>query len=239
MKIKEVIERVQSLYSKGVASDDTRLSSRHIYSKLISARSFLLRRELDRRKLLSSRSIEYLECVPLIKASNYDCGFPVPSNCSVLKTKCIIPKPINSNYGDYITSVSTIDGSYIFSNSTWERVRYHKGNKFTASNPVYYFKNDYLFLYLPNGNTFEDLKFITIGGVFEDSLEFQCFPRCTDIKDDCRSYSDREFIVEDHLIEPIVKMAVDELLNVFSQIPDDKENNASDIDKRQNGSKQE
>ena len=46
----EVISRIQSMYSKGTASDDTRLSARHIYSKMKTSRSFLLKRELDRRK---------------------------------------------------------------------------------------------------------------------------------------------------------------------------------------------
>lgn len=238
MKIKEVIERVQSLYSKGTASDDTRLSSRHIYSKLVTARSFLLKRELDRRKLLSSRSIEHIECIPLEVASKYQCGFTVPQNCSVLKTKCEIPKPINSNFGDYITSVSTIDGTYIFSESSWERVRYHQANKYTGNNPVYYFKNNYLFLYVHSNTDFNDLKFVTIAGVFEDSLGFKCSPRCVDLADDCESYSEKDFIVEDHLIEPIVKMAVEELLGVFNQSAEDRENNSSEIDKN-HGNKQQ
>ena len=33
MKIGEIVTRVQSLYSKGVASDDSRLSNRLIYNK--------------------------------------------------------------------------------------------------------------------------------------------------------------------------------------------------------------
>ena len=32
----EVIQRIQSLYSKGVQSDDSRLRPRHIYNKLLS-----------------------------------------------------------------------------------------------------------------------------------------------------------------------------------------------------------
>lgn len=236
MKIKEVIERVQSLYSKGAASDDTRLSSRHIYSKLISARSFLIKRELDKRKKLSQRSIEYLECIPLETASKYDCGFSVPPNCSVLKTKCKIPKAINSNYGDYITSVSTIDGSFLFSKSSWERVRYIKGLRYTSSNPVYYFKNDYLFFLVASNTELEDLKYITVGGVFEDALGYKCEPACSDYVKPCDDLDDREFIVEDHLIEPIIKMAVEELLGVFARMPEDRENNASEIDKN-NGNK--
>jgi hypothetical protein len=236
MKIKEVIERVQSLYSKGAASDDTRLSSRHIYSKLISARSLLIKRELDKRKKLSQRSIEYLECIPLETASKYDCGFSVPPNCTVLKTRCKIPKAINSNYGDYIASVSTIDGSHMFSKSSWERVRYIKGQKYTSSNPVFYFKNDYLFLLVNKNSKFEDLKFITMGGVFEDALGFKCEPACSDFVRSCENLDEREFIVEDHLIDPIIGMAVQELLGVFATMPEDRENNSSERDKT-NGSK--
>ena len=41
MLVKELVQRIQSLYSKGVQSDDTRLSSPHIYNKLITVRSKL------------------------------------------------------------------------------------------------------------------------------------------------------------------------------------------------------
>ena len=37
---------VQSMYSHGVQSDDSRLSGRHIYSKLVSARARLIEKEL-------------------------------------------------------------------------------------------------------------------------------------------------------------------------------------------------
>jgi hypothetical protein len=235
MKNKEIIERVQSLYSKGVASDDTRLSSRHIYSKLITARSFLLKRELDKRKKLSQRSIEYLECIPLEKASKAECGFPIPKSCYVLKSRCEIPKPINSNFGDYITSISTIDGSHMFSKTSWEQARYIRGNKFTASKAFYYFKSNFLYLIVPEDSKFNDLQFVTIAGVFEDSLGFKCEPRCIDVASDCTSFSDREFIVEDHLIEPIIQMATEELVKLFTAVPEDRENNSSEIDKRNVG----
>ena len=39
MIIGDIIQRIQSLYSKGVQSDDTRLKSRHIYNVLITNRN--------------------------------------------------------------------------------------------------------------------------------------------------------------------------------------------------------
>ena len=38
----KIIESIQNLYSKGVASDDTALSSRLIYAKMVRVRNFLL-----------------------------------------------------------------------------------------------------------------------------------------------------------------------------------------------------
>ena len=42
MKIGEIAQRVQSLYSRGVESDDTRLMQRHIYNKLLTTRAKLI-----------------------------------------------------------------------------------------------------------------------------------------------------------------------------------------------------
>ena len=40
--IGELVLRVQDLYNRGAASDDSRLSNRLIYSKMKSARAFIL-----------------------------------------------------------------------------------------------------------------------------------------------------------------------------------------------------
>ena len=50
MYIKEVIERIQSLYSKGVSSDESRLSDRHVYNKVLSVRMQLLSQQLKKKQ---------------------------------------------------------------------------------------------------------------------------------------------------------------------------------------------
>ena len=49
MKIGEIIQRIQSLYSKGVESDDTRLMSRHIYNKLLTVRARLISQDAKKK----------------------------------------------------------------------------------------------------------------------------------------------------------------------------------------------
>ena len=48
MLIREAIARIKSLYNRGSASDDTRLSNRHINSKLKSVRALLIKQSQDK-----------------------------------------------------------------------------------------------------------------------------------------------------------------------------------------------
>ena len=53
MLIKEIVQRIQSLYSKGVQSDDSRLSDRHIYNKMITVRSKLISQQHNKKQKIS------------------------------------------------------------------------------------------------------------------------------------------------------------------------------------------
>jgi len=53
MKVEEAIQRVQSMYSRGLQSKDSRLSSRHIYSALCSGRATLIQQQIDKGQKLS------------------------------------------------------------------------------------------------------------------------------------------------------------------------------------------
>jgi hypothetical protein len=222
MKIREAIDRVQSLYSKGAASDDTRLSSRHIYSKLKSARSFLLNRELNKNKKLSERNIEYLECIPLIKALPYECPCIPALGCTILKTECKIPKFVSNKRGDYIISVNSIDGEYHFSPTTFEDKKYKAFNKYTKNAIDYFTKNDYLYV-----TSKELIPAITVAGIFDDTTDFNC-NSCCEESTKCEDIRDKEFKVDSYLTEPIIELAFQELINQFSRIPEDLENDSKD-----------
>lgn len=222
MTIREAINRVQSLYSKGAASDDTRLSSRHIYSKLKSARSFLLTRELNKNKKLSERNIEYIECMPLQKALPYECPSIPKLGCTILRTECKIPKFISNKYGDYITSVTSIDGSYTFSPTTFEEKKYKAANKYTSGAIDYYTKNDYLYI-----TSKEVIPAITVGGIWDDITNYSCNV-CTKGSVNCSDIKDKDFKVDAYLEEPIIELAVNELVNLFNRNPEDLENDSKD-----------
>ena len=72
MKIGEIVTRIQSLYSKGVASDDSRLSNRLIYNKMLTVRSRLVVEQAKKKQRISRWNYQTISCIELIEVSTAD-----------------------------------------------------------------------------------------------------------------------------------------------------------------------
>lgn len=226
IKISEAIQRVQSLYSKGVQSDDTRLMKRHIYNKLLSVRSRLIYQKVNKRQRLNQWVYQVIPCVELIKAPKHECPCLPDVGCQILRTKYKLPKPISSLDRAIIQSVTSIEGSVVFSESTFETEKYNKGNKYTGKNPSYYVRDEYLYLVNVKG-----MEVISITGVFDDPMEVENFPSyceedCTDCG--CGAAMDKPFPIDSDLIDPMIELAVQELIQIFVQMREDITNDARD-----------
>lgn len=226
--IKEAISRVQSLYSKGVKSDDSRLSSRHIYSILKSARATLLKRKLDKRNTLSPWEIQTIPCVELIEAEAHECPCVPPSGCTIYRSRYKIPKPLEAMSNNLLNSVTTLDGSVLFSKTTWTEKKYKKGRRYTGSSIDYWIRNEYLYVTFNNFVTV-----VAIDGPFEDPLEVEKFISFCNIDceecQDCISYLDKEFPLEDSLLQAAIEMTIREL-DIFFKVPEDRSNNTADTE---------
>ena len=84
---KEIIQRVSSLYSKGVQNNDVRLMKRHIYNKLITSRNILIVNQSNKRQRISLECYQTLSCIEMSEVNKTDC------NC--------IPDFIKNNYKIY------------------------------------------------------------------------------------------------------------------------------------------
>jgi len=224
--IKVLIQRVQSLYSKGVQSDDSRLRPRHIYSILQSVRATLLKRKSSSRDHFSDWEKQVIHCVELIKAEAHECPCVPPKGCTILRSKYKIPKPLSVKGKDTIESVSTITGSILFSKTSWEEKKYKSGNKYTSGTPDYYIRGEYLYL---TSQTF--LKVIAISGVFEDPIQVQsfiglCKEDCIDCED-CIAYQDLLFPINSDLESPLIALTLQEL-SIFFQSKEDISNDVLD-----------
>jgi hypothetical protein len=224
MKIIEIIQRVQSLYSKGVQSQSSRLSNRHIYNKLLTVRNRLVSLQAKKKQKLNQWTYQTLDCVELIEAHDYECEC-LALGCKVLRTKYKLPKPLTDLNSHLIQSVTSIDGLIQINETQFGLKKYQKGNRYAKETPEWFIKDEYMYI-----TNVRKLKVIQITGMFEDPVEAAKYPSyCKDKDEDkCSSLLDIEFPIDSELIEALIEMSVQELVVVFRQMQQDATNNSND-----------
>ena len=225
MKVGEVVQRVQSLSSKGVESRSSRLSRRHIYSKMLSVRSLLFYNKINKKQFLSKYNYTFLPCVELEEVPENECPCIVPGGCTILRTKYKLPKPINSLNGYIIDSVTSVDGRTIFDEVTYLRKVWRKGDKYSSDKPDYFIKGDYLYV-----TSTRKLKAVSIMGLFSNPIEANSYPSaCVDEKQECPIFPmDMEFTLDNELIDALVELTVQELSVGFMFGDEDRRNDSND-----------
>lgn len=226
----ELIQRVQSLYSKGVQSDDSRLTPRHIYNKLITTKNKLIVQKSKKRQRLNQWNYQTLDCIELIKAKKHECPCVPPDGCEIYRSKFKIPKILIGMDNHLISSVSTVNGFTTYNEIGWTELKYKSSSRYTSTKPDYYIRNEYIYVIQRKG-----ASVISITAIFEDPYDVYLFESacpCEDCKK-CTSPLDIEIPIDDDLIDTVIEMAVQELIMVYSQNNEDTNNNTS-VDNAQN-----
>ena len=87
MLVKEIIQRIQSLYSKGVQSSDSRLTARHIFNKVLTVRTKLLSQQSAKKQKISDWNYQTISCVELIEIPPHQCPCIPPLGCELVRSK--------------------------------------------------------------------------------------------------------------------------------------------------------
>lgn len=221
MLVHEIIQRVQSLYSKGVQSSDTRLSSRHIYNKILSARSLLLLQQAKKRQKISDWAYQILPCVEIIEVPVTECPFVPQGTFSVKRTKYRLPKPITGITTHNIEWVFSLDNSIKFDESNRIEMLHIKGNKYTSKLSRYVPDDGYLYLF---GKNLPDV--IKVKMLCEDPFEAINFKYSGKVENSCLTPLEVEFPIETGYIELIIETCIKELVESFkNQKQDIKQDN--------------
>lgn len=226
MLLGELIQRIQSLYSKGVQSQSTRLRNRHIYNKLLTVRSKLISQEYKKKQRISSFNFQTLPCVELIKVPAHDCPCIPPVGCTIVRSKHKLPRPLSGLNGHIITSVSSIDRNIKIDEVALNAVKHLKGNKYTSKRANYFIYQDYLYLTIPT-----KIQIVSVTGLFEDPIEANNFPSYCDetsSKKPCIDYLNTDFPIDMDMVDTLVEMSLNELISVFSQGIEDITTNSRD-----------
>lgn len=222
---KEAIQRVQSLYSKGVQSDDSRLSNRHIFNKLKTVRARLLTQEDKKGQSISKWAYQNLPCIELEEVPLNECPCEPQSGCTILRSKYPIPSIMMGRDNLMLQSVTGLEGRLRFSETTWQDKKYKAGNKYTFEDPDYFFKDNEGKIYITVTLAIET---ITIPAIFNDPIEAYKFPNKCNTLDPCISYLDLDFPFEDDLMDGLIELAAIELIDGFSKQREDRNNDSKD-----------
>lgn len=160
MKVGEAISRIQSLYNRGAKADSSRLTDRHVYNMIKSARAMLITQKQSQGQWAYSP----ISCMKIERVSAAECGCGPSYGVHYFRSKNKIPTPIRGI--SYFMSVFTPDNYKEFSQTTWEAAKYNSVSRFSSKEPQWYIKDKYLFV-LNNDN----LNTLVLNGVWYDPVE--------------------------------------------------------------------
>jgi len=220
MTVGEAIQRVSSIFSVGVESEDTRLRPRHIYSILKTNRARVIREALTRGYTLSDDSYQTIGCMELVEANPIECPCLPQIKCSVLRTKDKLPDRIEIRGYSGIKMVSSLDMKIIFSRIMPSMVPYVDSlSRYSKHKYYYYIQNDYIYIVTDTG-----IRYIAVSGLFYDpyeALRLSC-------GNECVSPYDVDFQVSASLLDAILKMTYDEVLRLMNVNREDKTGDSSE-----------
>ena len=222
MKVIDSIQAIQSLYSRGVQSDDTRLRPRQIWNKLVRSRATLLQQKSDKNQSISQWSYQTIPCIELIPAAPWECPCVPANGCIWLKSKFRFPEPVSSLSGPLIQSISSLDGNTIIDKSSFATDKYSSGNKYTSKGPRYILYNSHLFV---SGS--KRLRVIQSTIVANDPVDVWLYPSFCG-GDECLDFLQQEMPLDNKTLDAAIRMASDELISLFTQLRNDKNNDSSD-----------
>lgn len=228
--IGELIDRVQTLYSKGVSSDDVRLEKRVVYHKLVSSRNKLVAQQVKKRQKVSDWNYVVLPCIELIQVESHKCPCIPAKGCKVYRTKHVLPKILTDLNTHLIDWVMSIDNIRVINPTTREGYLYVNGSKYTAKNLRYILEEGHLFVY---GEKIP--QFITAKILPEDPIDAYMYTNaceCTDC-DDCGSITDMLFPIDGDLVDTLIEMTIQELDFFIRGGQEDQSNNAADTIREQ------
>lgn len=199
----EIISQIRT--SVKSVQDDSNITDRFVYRIAKTQAAFLLRQELNKRRLLTSDNVyQGYECLDLILVDGTECDCSTP----VRRTKDPLPQIEEGLYSYFIQGVFNINNSAeIFPTTFRENINYSK-LRVKENKNFYLIKNRYLYVLNP------DVEAVNIYAYFTEAINVS----------PCVSMYDREFRFPPYLLSALFTLCKNELLTYF-KIPKDAEDN--------------
>lgn len=221
---RELIYTVKNILRGGQVVDDDTITDRQVAFLIDAARSTLLRQQYNKGQNLSDNNVQTVPCMSVEQIdTSLMPGFP--SNCTTYKTVNPLPKPIESKGKDLITGISApILGGLTYEYIPYSRLPYATYTKFKR--PMVTIFNRYLYLF--------DAPYtlnIAVTGVFEEPNELSSYNDCEG--QPCFDW-DTEYPMSAHLVDPAVKMVVQNLSMTLRTLADRTNTGAHELESQLN-----
>ncbi len=214
---KHLIDTAQALRKGGKQSDDNNLDDLQVAYIFNEIRELLIKREIDKKNVISEVYIQTAPCVPVILVPNTECP-ELDYGCKILRTKDPIPQPISHNKGDGIRAVGTVDSTEYFQRTNPSRAIWDKHAPLTSGLRKYLFRNEHI--YITNEVEISD---ILIRGLFFQPEELARYNSDEKI---CFDFLSTEYPTPGWMQKTIVDLAYQAEFQILSvSVPDDKNDN--------------
>lgn len=127
-------------------SDDEDIDQELIEYWIINTRNKLIRDDLNKGRTLSENIIQVLPCIPTIIADVSECC-TVSTDCTIIRTRDRIPKPIEIQNKDMITRVAGVDvRGQGFSIIPYARLQWAGSSRWTKNSAKAFYHNGYIYI---------------------------------------------------------------------------------------------
>tara|TARA_R110000744_G_scaffold17850_4_gene48132 strand:- start:13877 stop:14497 length:621 start_codon:yes stop_codon:yes gene_type:complete len=206
MTLNEIAYNIKNLSEGGYSTDDSNLDIRQIKSWIHYHRLGLLESYTDNGKKIPSGATQNLGV------------FTVPDSDSYLT----LPRIASLGSTRAISSITSVDGGFVFGRTTQDKIEYQSASRFTSSMPIFYLEEASKVFF--RGGDGESVKIIA---VLEDPTDLSGYNDDTD-----------DYPMPSQLVGPLVKKIAEVEMNVTTKTPGDLINNNVEADREvQSGGK--
>ncbi len=216
----KIVSDIRNIASSGPTSIDFRISDRQILFWINEVRSMLISQSLAKKDDIVDQCVQILPNI-VMNLADISEAVDIPLNCKLLKSSIQLPQTIDTYLDNSILSITGLDGTTI-SKSNLFRSKYKRYNKFTGKNPIWYLRNNYLYIVNYPDNLISN---VTAVALLEDP---------EDVNNFLTSVNDTPFTLDS--VYPVTMKMANDITNIvlktkvlpLFQFPHDIENNAQD-----------
>jgi hypothetical protein len=163
----------------------------------------------------------------IIEVPAHECSCLPQIGCKLYRTKVKLPKPLNDMGKHIIQWVMSIEHSIKYEETTRERERYNSGNRYTKNSKRFLIENGYLYFFGGYPGKAVAVKLLAKDPLEAEAIESICDNAATNTKG-CQSPLDKEFPIDEDLLDDLITMTIPELIHVFNDNQEDHTNDTRD-----------